>query len=220
MANWPAAIALSLMSKARPLDREHAHQVLDGRASCRGVRHPGEAVMRREGDADDLAPAAGDHRPGCHRMRHQPGALDVELHHRAKTLGGDVLGRREKLAARVVDEQIDAAVAIDRLVHQALPPDPPRGCRTRTPRTRPAPSSAAVACNGSDRRPQTTTDAPSRASSRAVVRPRPEPPPVTIATWPSSSPSRNTCEDMGGESARCSLSPGWEENRRATVGAR
>ena len=38
---------------------------------------------------------------------------------------------------------------------------------------------------GSGRRPQIATRAPVRASSRAVARPMPVPPPVTIATFPS-----------------------------------
>jgi hypothetical protein len=46
--------------------------------------------------------------------------LDVELHHGAKALGGDVLGGGEELAAGVVDEQVDPAVALQRLVDQTL----------------------------------------------------------------------------------------------------
>jgi len=46
--------------------------------------------------------------------------LDVELHHGAKALGGDVLGGGEELAAGVVDKQVDPAVALQRFVDQAL----------------------------------------------------------------------------------------------------
>ena len=45
---------------------------------------------------------------------------------------------------------------------------------------------ATVSSSGSEFRPATTTVAPSALSSSAVARPRPEPPPVTTATWPSS----------------------------------
>ena len=47
---------------------------------------------------------------------------------------------------------------------------------------------AAVSASGSSRRPQTTTRAPSAASSSALARPSPLPPPLTMATWPSSRP--------------------------------
>jgi hypothetical protein len=56
------------------------------------------------------------------------------------------------------------------------------------------PSSAismAVACSFSGLRPTSTTMAPRRASSCAVQRPMPEPPPVTITTRPANRPSRN-----------------------------
>ncbi len=50
---------------------------------------------------------------------------------------------------------------------------------------RPSASSSARTCSsGSGRRPQIATLAPVRASSRAVARPMPVPPPVTIATAP------------------------------------
>src|SRR5215475_16173120 len=43
-----------------------------------------------------------------------------------------------------------------------------------------------VSASGSDRRPKTTTCAPSLAKSSAVARPMPVPPPATMATLPSS----------------------------------
>src|SRR5919204_126346 len=62
----------------------------------------------------------------------------------------------------------------------------------------PGSHSAAVSSSGSSRRPATTTRAPSEASSTAVARPIPEPPPVTTITWPSSSPGRKTSDGIGG----------------------
>ena len=47
-------------------------------------------------------------------------------------------------------------------------------------------TSAATASMGSGRLPVTTTDAPSRANSRAVAAPIPVPPPLMSATLPSS----------------------------------
>ena len=65
-------------------------------------------------------------------MGHQPSALDVEPLHGAKALGGDVLRGGEKLAAGIVDEQIDAAVTIehagDQGIHLGLLADV-AGCR-------------------------------------------------------------------------------------------
>ena len=53
---------------------------------------------------------------------------------------------------------------------------------------RPSPARPTVSSSGSRRRPQTTTVAPQAASSSAAARPSPDPPPLTIATWPSSRP--------------------------------
>src|SRR4051794_18296969 len=59
---------------------------------------------------------------------------------------------------------------------------------------RPPSPRAAVSSSGSARRPQTTTVAPQAASSRAEARPSPLPPPLTIATWPSSRPEAKIFE--------------------------
>jgi hypothetical protein len=58
---------------------------------------------------------------------------------------------------------------------------------------------------GSGRRPVTTTFAPSLANNRAVAAPIPVPPPLTIATLPSSRPIRASIEF--GFSARRALPP-------------
>ena len=55
-----------------------------------------------------------------------------------------------------------------------------------SPATARPPVSAATSSSGSGRRPVTTTFAPSRANMRAVAAPIPVPPPLTIATLPSS----------------------------------
>src|SRR3712207_9507402 len=51
---------------------------------------------------------------------HQLGPAQVEPGDRAEALGLDRLRRDEVLAAGVVDEHVEATVAIDRLAHQAL----------------------------------------------------------------------------------------------------
>ncbi len=87
-------------------------------------------------------------------------------------------------------------------------------CRSSTPSTSAATSSSsrmsattawqrppshrdAVSSSGSDRRPATATVAPQAVSSIAVALPRPEPPPVTSTTWPSSSPARKISLGIG-----------------------
>src|SRR5436190_4482417 len=62
------------------------------------------------------------------------------------------------------------------------------GSRTSAGAATPAPIAATVSSSGSRRRPRTATEAPSRASSSAIARPSPVPPPVTSATRPSSVP--------------------------------
>ena len=81
--------------------------------------------MRREGDVHDLPSPRllsrpAHHRPGCHRVGHQPGALDVEAHDRPEALGRDVLRRREELATGVVHEQVDAPVTLEGPVHEGM----------------------------------------------------------------------------------------------------
>ena len=113
-----------------------------------------------------------------------------------KPFGRDVLGGGHVLAAGVVDEQVDLAVALEHRVHERLDLvlladvadvrlDAPavglrRGLRRAAPRA------------GRRRPPR----APSAASSSALARPSPEPPPLTIATWPSSSPGWKSFEGM------------------------
>jgi hypothetical protein len=105
--------------EARPFDRQHAREVLDGGPRRRRVRHPGQAVMRRQRDVDDLAAAVlRDHRPRCDRVRHQPGAFDVQPHHGAEALRRDLLRGGQVLAARVVEQEVDAPVAGKRLVDE------------------------------------------------------------------------------------------------------
>ena len=68
---------------------------------------------------------------------------------------------------------------------------------------------ATVSSSGSALRPATTTVAPSALSSSAVARPRPDPPPVTMATCPSSRLGAKIREGTGGRltAAAGSLAP-------------
>src|SRR5438876_11713913 len=54
-------------------------------------------------------------------------------------------------------------------------------------------------------RSATTTDAPSSAKRRADAAPMPEPPPVTIATLPSSLLAMGRCRPLSGSAARQNL---------------
>ena len=62
----------------------------------------------------------GDHRLGRDRVGHQPGALDVEPDDRPEALWRDRLRGRQELAAGVVDEQIDLAVALEHPIDQRI----------------------------------------------------------------------------------------------------
>ena len=75
--------------------------------------------MRREGDAQDLAAPLWDERLGRCGMGHQPGAVDVEVDHGAEAFRADPLGRAEELAAGVVDEDVEASVALEQAVEEA-----------------------------------------------------------------------------------------------------
>ena len=120
VSNWPAASAQSLM----PWRAHSIASVLimfsTAARAAPGVDHPGHAVVRREGDAQDLAAALRDERLGCRGMRHQPGSEDVQLDHRPESLRRDRLGRAQELAAGVVDEDVDSAVAIDHAIEHRV----------------------------------------------------------------------------------------------------
>src|SRR4051812_7446676 len=73
---------------------------------------------------------------------------------------------------------------------------------------------AAVSSSGSSRRPQTVTVAPQAASSSAVARPSPLPPPLTIATWPWSRPGAKIFEAIARRLNRANP-PAVEEQARA-----
>src|SRR5262245_43066872 len=88
------------------------------------------------------------------------------------------------------------------LISASTPPSSARVVSTRRCASASIPTSPATAsalpptfviasttsASGSGRRPKTTTRAPSAANSSAVARPMPVPPPVTMATLPSSPP--------------------------------
>ena len=81
---------------------------------------PGMPLCGREGDAEHLAAALRDERLGRRRVGHQPGPLHVQLDHRAEAFRADRLGRGEELAAGVVDEDVEPAVALQQAVEEPL----------------------------------------------------------------------------------------------------
>ena len=135
----------------------------------------------------------GDHRRDRDLARHVEGAVQVVADDRVPAAGRELLGGRRELAARVVDEDARprrarsrraatnaATCSTSRMSHGAAwtvhaarrraRPARARACRRRGRRWRPS--------------------APSSPSVRAIARPMPLPPPVTMATCPAKSPGR------------------------------
>ena len=157
------------------------------------VAHARHAAPHVGDDVDDraarLARAVVQHPLVDALARDQEAAGQVVADDRVPALGADRRERRGELAAGVVDERVDAAVAReyggDRRLHRASS----RMSQTCVEHAPPALSiSARTASSLAAVRPTIATAAPSDASSCAVQRPIPEPPPVTTATWPRSRP--------------------------------
>ena len=116
--NWPAASAQVLIPNRAHSVGQRPHHVLDRGPGGAGVDHAGHPVVRGEGDAQDLAAALRDEGLGRRRVGHQPGALDVQVDHGPEPFRGDRLGRAEELAAGVVDEHVEALVALEHAVEE------------------------------------------------------------------------------------------------------
>ena len=116
-----------------------------------------------------------------------------------KPFGDDRLGRAQELAAGVVDQHVDPAVALDAPRRRANRPPPRRGCPSRPPRRRlraarsPPPSPRAAPAGGRSRSPSRRAGQ-ARGPSRGRGR---EPAPETTQTWPSSSPGAKIREALG-----------------------
>jgi hypothetical protein len=117
--------------------------------------------------------------------REQEAAGQVVADDRVPALGADRRQRRVELAARVVDERVDAAVAREHGRDRSTAPAALRGCRTRG-----SSSAAGVFDLALDRGELVGLAADDRhrgAERRQLVRvqrPIPEPPPVISATCP------------------------------------
>ena len=145
-----------------------------------GVDHPRHPVVRGEGDADDLPPSLRDEGLRRDRVGHVPGALDVELGDRAEALRRDRLGRGEELAAGVVDEHVDPAVALEQ---RRRPCSPTASSSRMSAATRVEAAAvrldrlarllAAARAGGRSRRPwRRGASAPARSRGRSRCRPR------------------------------------------------
>ena len=166
MSNWPAASAQSLIPKrAHSIDSVRIMFSTAARAAPE-CDHAGHPVVRREGDADHLAGALRDERLGRRGMGHLPGPLNVELDHGPKALRADRLGRAEELTAGVVDEHVDAAVALDDPVEQARRPRRRRGCPWAPPPPCRPPRESRSRCPRAARR-GARSPPPSRPAPRA-----------------------------------------------------
>ena len=71
-------------------------------------------------DVDDAALAPRDHAGLAHRLAHQEDAADVQVHHLVPGFERVVLGRRAPGGAGVVDQDVDLAQALHRLVADLL----------------------------------------------------------------------------------------------------
>ena len=126
-------------------------------------------------------------------------AEQVDVDHGLEAVRRQRGGGREEVAGGAVDERVELAEALDRRAR-------PRaaiasGFRTSAAtastragrrRSRP-PSASSTSCL----RLTMHTSAPSRAYAAAMPRQMPVPPPVTSATWPASTSSRNTSRGPG-----------------------
>jgi hypothetical protein len=101
----------------RPVPRKLARDRLDDGASRARVGHGGHSVVRGDGHVYDRPPAGGPHRQLVGGLAHRQGASDVQALDRAPALRHDRLGGDEVLAAGVVEEEVEPAVAIERRLH-------------------------------------------------------------------------------------------------------
>ena len=169
------------------------------------------------GDVDDLVPNRPFHLwVGGLAAHHHAG--QVRVHHRAPLRHGELVRLLPDRAPGVVDQDVEPAVAADRLGHHRpalllvgdVDDDGARRGRCRA--AEPA-NSATAASFLAALRPATTTTAPHSARPRAMPRPMPPLPPVTTATLPVRSKRR-----MSGPPA-CS-SPAAPLAAREAAGAR
>ena len=192
MSNRPSATATTAMPWAPYTGRKLAGDRLDRGSGRARVGHRGHPVVRRDGDVDDRAGAGVAHRELVRGVAHRERPVDVEAMDGSPALGREGLGRDHVLAAGVVEHEIEAAEAFERGPDDLLSAGPLADIGRR-PEQR-SPISAAASLSASARLPAITTEAPHRTSSAAAAFPRFVPPPVTIATRPSSAPSTNTRE--------------------------
>ena len=114
----------------------------------------------------------------------------------AKALRADRLGRAEELAAGVVDEDVEAAVALEQAVEEAvdrlLVADVERLVLERP--CQPGSPARAVSASGSLAPAAADHGGAEPRQLERRRRPRPLPAPETTQTWPSSSPGLKICE--------------------------
>jgi hypothetical protein len=85
-----------------------------------GVRHRRHSVVWRDRDVHDRAGSGWPHRQAMGDLRHRQRAADVQPLDRTPALRGDPLGGHEVLAARVVEQQVEPAVAIQNRANDPL----------------------------------------------------------------------------------------------------
>ena len=96
-------------------------QRLDRGARGSGVGHGREPLVGGDGDVDDR-PAGRAHGQVVGGLGHRQRPGHVESLHGVPSLGGDGLGRDEVLAAGVVEQEVQPAVALQRPGDDRLSP--------------------------------------------------------------------------------------------------
>ncbi len=81
---------------------------------------PGIPLWGERVTLSTLPPPCGNEGLGRRRVGHQPGPLHVQLDHGAEAFRRDRLGRGEELAAGVVDQHVEPAVALEQAVEEAV----------------------------------------------------------------------------------------------------
>ena len=192
--NQPGAMALTRTPRGahfQARSRVERHDTALARGIGHGVHLAGARAVEggHRGDVDHRSAAVLEHRAGD-RLGDEEQPTQVDVDHLLPAIAGCLLGRSSPGGAGVVDEHVDLAELVDRRFDQ---PFDVSGLRTShesaSDRTPSFSSSAAVCWQRSILLAETTMFEPSSARASAIWRPRPLPPPVTIAVWPDRSNS-------------------------------
>ena len=103
-----------------PLERQPGGEICHGGPARRGVGEARDPAQRAESDEDDQPAAARNQRTRGDCMCDAPDGVEGDALHRAPPLQRDLLGGRRELTARVVDEHVELAEALEGGTHDPL----------------------------------------------------------------------------------------------------